>query len=203
MDFARPAIVVLAATVAIAACSNAGSPEPSPPSVSSSSTVPRVLFEISGVTDNDIAEAVAYFASIEPDPDGPLLGEGARVNALVGGCMESFGVPVQYAGPGGIVRPNNPAQAAREAALLELCLEAMKQRGLVGMSESDPDLRRRRYAAYLDAYECLIEHGVEVDPPPTLEAFVDGQPWSPFDGVVIVISEQGYPEGAAVECAVP
>jgi hypothetical protein len=81
----------------------------------------------------------------------------------------------------------------------------MALHGLVDLSEDDPEVATRRYVAYLASYQCLKSIGREPDnPPPPLEDFVDGQPWSPFDGIATFVNtEEGILEGPAVECAIP
>lgn len=166
--------------------------------------VGRNSMELAGVSAQDVESANAFFADFAPDPEGPVLPESARANRLIGDCLASFGVAVTYAGAGGVLRPPNPTQQAREDALLQLCLETMGRLGLVSLSESDPDVVRRRYDGYIGAYYCLTQKGIDVEAPPSFDAFLDGQPWSPFNRVpTIVNTEKGRLEGAAVECAVP
>jgi len=81
----------------------------------------------------------------------------------------------------------------------------MALHGLVDLSENDAKVARRRYNAYLASYQCLKSLGREPDnPPPPLEEFISGQPWSPFDGIATFVNtEEGTLEGPTVECSVP
>lgn len=197
---------VIALILAVGACSRPTTE--SLPSASESSGIDPPLSNVASqsetIDQGDIDLATAYFSGFSVGPEGPELPESTRANQLVGGCLESFGVAVSYAGGGGIYRFPNPSQQPREEALVDLCFRTMANQGLVSFSETDPVIARRRYEAYLVAFECLTEEGVDPDPPISLDAFLDGQSWSPFNGIPnFVNSEEGIIEGPAVECAVP
>lgn len=157
-----------------------------------------------GLDEADIDSALAYFSRLEPGPEGAELPESATANRMVGGCLEDFGVAVSYAGAGGVYRRSNPEQQARGDALIALCFDVMAQKGLINVDDRDPDMAIRRYEAYLVAYQCLVQLGEDVEEPPTLEAFLDGHSWTPFDGISnLVNSDAGRLEGPGVDCGIP
>lgn len=150
----------------------------------------------------DLDQALRLFEALDPQLDGAVLPESTRANELIGECLEEFGFPVEYAGAGGVYSRPSDAQHDRYQEVLDVCFEAMEQTGYVRLADTEAT-RTLRYEAYLEAYKCLTEHGEEVNPPPSLDSFIDGETWSPFDNVPVVISENGTLTGPAIECAVP
>jgi hypothetical protein len=145
-----------------------------------------------------------FVSDVAPEISEPLLPEGIAANRLVGRCLRHLGVTVWYAGAGGIYRPNDSSQPHRAPALQDLCLEAFAEHGVVALDSNEPTTREKRYQAYLSAYQCLSDLGLDVDPPPSRQAFQAGENWSPFNGVPTDVNNQRRAlEGPAVECAVP
>ncbi|MFQ5524192.1 MAG: hypothetical protein ACE5F5_11565 [Acidimicrobiia bacterium] len=146
--------------------------------------------------------ALDYFRSLGQRFDRPVLPESTHANELLGGCVAHFGFTVLYAGAGGVYSDSNETQQGRLIEVVEACRTAMQTRGLVSLVD-DIETRTMRYEAYLAAYECLIEIGLVPEPPPSLDAYLDGALWYPFDNVGVEIGADGTVSGPRVECAVP
>ena len=194
-----PGVIVVILLV-LTACSSAGVEKDSEP---------RHVDDTIGVDNSsgqtatdDLRAARSYFSGFSPDPEGAVLPESARANELLGECLAIFGFAVKYAGAGGVFTESGDAQHGRRVAVTDACMEAMHEQGLISLGD-DPDTMRLRYEAYMEAYECLLAMGVTADPPPSLEAFLDGEPWSPFDNLGVFVSSEGDLNGPSVDCGIP
>ena len=176
------ASAILAVAVVASACSA------TPPVGQRSPDQPRATLEshdhdadplddADAVSSEDVAAADTFFAGFTVSGQ-QILPESTRANELVAECLERFGFPVIYAGAGGVLAADVPEQRARQESLVDLCMGAMERRGLISLDDGDRGVRRIRYEAYLEAHACLTDLGLTLESPPSLDAYLDGEPWS-------------------------
>lgn len=100
-------------------------------------------------------------------------------------CMESAGFEVEIMGDKGAITSHVGAQMSAFQEALAACDEAAFEARLVPRPQP-PDEERlaAEYEARLIAYQCLLEAGYPVSPPPSKEAYVEsGGAWQPHDDV--------------------
>ena len=158
-------------------------------------TPPSSVDESSSAASVGVTEATAVTLPAPPPPDYGLYEDailaGARTHPRTieyanwkAACYAEFGIPARVVGPGHLELPYPPEQeaAANEAHLV--CEQRAVDEGVIADPMYHPPERLRLwYRAYVEvAYECLVENGFPVDPPPSMEVWVEEFPdtWDPF-----------------------
>lgn len=102
-------------------------------------------------------------------------------------CFAEFGIAATQMGDSAVFVPDSQGQAQRDTQreAAEKCDERATEAGIVEyLDRSDPVALADRYAALVEVYECLADHDLAGEGPPSEEVYNEsGGLWNPYDSM--------------------